>query len=185
MHRGHYNNIDTNWDDPKGWAKYTSPLLNTLHPITGNLVETAARGDGKHIYKEQAFQGFVRKADERIKRILETSDKHDQSTFKVENYSEEVYARIAGYARNLMRIFSLYYQTGNEDCWQNKLQCSELNVGQLGNILSEIDQKIEDKIIPLCGDKAVRQDIQNLLTLMNLLERDDRGNGPALEDHSS
>jgi len=171
----HYDSIDTDWDNGGGWAESTSPFLNTLHPITGNLVEYAVRGSGSHshLYREEIVQKFIYKADGRIRKILEASPTHNPNEFKVENYSQETYAQIAGYAKNVTRIISMYYQTGDEDKWYEDLKCIEgMNVGHLADMLDHVHTAVTEKISPLCGVEEVKQDIHNLVTLMNLFEQE-------------
>ncbi len=182
----HYNSLDTNWDDPNGWGERTIPFLNTLHPITGNLVEYAVRE--RHCYQYPVVQEFIRKADRRIQKILESCEKHDPLEFKTQNYKKAEIARVISYVRNVTRIFRLYYQIGNEATDYDLLPCFDdilngFNVGQLGEILNQIEKVLDEKLTKHCRTQVAQQDIQNLVTLLNLLERED-GNAkeiPAIE----
>src|SRR3989338_8947040 len=119
----HYRSIDSDWDEPDGWGKYTIPFLNTLHPITGNLVEHAVRV--RHCHAEEVVRQFIYKADRQIRRILESSPRHNAHEFRIENYSASEIARIAGYVRNVVRLFTMYYQTNDENRESDSLKCIE------------------------------------------------------------
>ncbi len=184
----HYDTLDTDWDDPNGWGKHTIPFLNTLHPITGNLVEYAIREHS--CYQYPVVLEFIHKADCRIRKILESCDKHDPLEFKTQNYRKAEIARIISYVRNVTRIFRMYYQVSDEDKWQDLLPCFDdifngFNVGQLGEILNRVEQVLDEKLTKHCSSEVAQQDIQNLVTLMNLLERGDinSNKSPSIEHH--
>ena len=170
--------INTNWDDPKGWGKQTGPFLNTLHPITGNLVEYAIRVRGAHEYP--IIQEFIRKADQRIKKILESSEGHDPHTFNIENYSAEDIGRISDYVKNVLRIFRMYYQTSDDHLMLDSLKCIDMSVGNLADMLERIETAVYNKLSPLCLTEELKHDIRNLIMLMNTLERDGHERGPGV-----
>ncbi len=172
----HWNTIDTDWDDPNGWGKHTIPYLNTLHPITGNLVEFAIRE--QHCYRYGIVQKFIEKVDARIRKILESCERHNPQEFQTKNYSKEEISRLISYVRNVTRIFQIYYQVGDEKKWSDKLPCFHgdkfdgLNVGQLGQILNGVEDVLENKFTQYCRAQVAEQDVYTLVAFMNLLERD-------------
>ena len=161
----HYDSIDTNWDDPNGWAQSTAPFLNSLHPVTANLIEHAIRVRGSYSYP--VIQQFILRADEHIRKMLETADKHNSAEFHVQNYSAADYAKISEYVHHLVQIFSTYYDTNNKDKELNSLKCVEMSVGNLADFLSRVESAVDIKLSPLCGTEEVKQDIRNLLTQMD------------------
>lgn len=172
----HWNTIDTNWDDPNGWGKSIGPFLDTLHPITGNLVEYALRE--QHCYQYEVVRRLVEKSDARIRKILESCEHHDPKEFNTRNYSKEEIARVIAYVRNVTRIFQMYYQVGDEDKWRDPLPCfidsslNGFNVGQLGDILNRIENVLEQKFTRHCRTQVAEQDVRILVALMDVLERD-------------
>lgn len=185
----HYDTLDTNWDDPNGWGQNTIPFLDTLHPITGNLVEYAVRE--QQCYQFPVVQQFIRHADHRIRKILESCEKHDPLEFNTQNYKKIEIARIISYVRNVTRIFRMYYQVDNQDKWRELLPCFDdifngFNVGQLGDILNRVEEVLEEKLTKHCRSQVAEQDIRNLVAIMNFLGNDDvnREHHPSIENHT-
>lgn len=164
----HYDSIDTNWDDPSGWATYTTSFLNRLHPVTANLVEEAVRV--RHCYKYPIVEQFILRADAHIRTLLATSHNHNPAHFRVGNYSPEDYAKIADYVKNLVHIFSTYYDTNNGSKELESLKCVDMSVGNLSDFLSRVESAVDRKLSPLAGIEGVKRDISNLLFEMDCLE---------------
>ncbi len=183
----HYNKIDTEWDDPDGWGRQTTPFLNTLNPVTGNLVEHAVRV--RSAYQSPVIQQFIYKVDRRIRAILESSKGHDSHTFNIDNYSSQDLAKISDYVKNVLRLFRMYYQTADEDQMLDSLKCVNMSVGNLADMLDRIDVAVEKKLTPLCMTESMKHDIRNLVTLMDLVEQqaevrgNEKSNSPQVAPH--
>lgn len=155
--------IDTQWEDMTGWGNRTSSFLNTLHPITANIVEKAVRV--QHCYKIPIVQEFIKKADAYIRSLVEHTDKKF-ATFNIENYSSEDLARITDYVKKCTRSVRNYYQADNDDLQLNPLNCVDMSIGNLSDFLESIESTLIDKFSPLCMREEMRNDIWNILSCM-------------------
>ncbi len=172
----HYDSIDTNWDDPTGWGRQTIEFLNSLHPITGNLVEYAIRV--RSCYQHDVVKKFIEKADAGIINILESCENHNPHEFNTRNYSAEDIARVVAYVRNVTRVFQMYYQVGDKDKWHDLLPCFDnimhgFNVGQLGDILNKIEEVLENKFTRHCKKQVAKQEERTLMALIDILGKID------------
>ncbi len=164
----HYKEIDTNWDDLKGWGEYTKPFLDSLHPVTGNLVEHAVRVE--HSYKKPVVQQLLYKVDNHIRELLGSPAWQDPKEFDIKNYSPEEIAKVSSYVRNLLRVFRAYYQTADEDQLGNALKCVDMTVGHLREILERIESALEKKVSPLCVNEEAKKDVRELVALMDAVQ---------------
>lgn len=158
-----WSKIDTNWELDKEWRPNTIKFLDSLHPITANIVldsESRVPNSDQLIVKM-----IIQKVDEHIRKMCEKIDKA-HAKFNIGNYPPELLAEIIQYAKRCIRSIAQNQNVDDPLRELDYIQCAEMSYGNLSDYLNRIESSLDRKFVPLCKTEAVRSELKAVLGLL-------------------